>query len=394
MSRRQRRETRDKRPTDRGFGLLEMLIAMAVTVVMLGAAFMFFDDMESMTEQVSVMSKVNENLRGASDLITKDIYTAGTSIPTGGIPIPWTSGQTYSLVKRPGPGANYFPANNGVLSVIVPGNTLSGTIDGLPSDEITVITVDENWVGLAPLQISSMSSSSSTGYMVNVTIPSGCTPAASCANLAAGQIYSVNTGDLLMFSTTGGLHALGMVTSVDQANNIIYFASDPLGLDQVCGSASTCVGSIDALGSPPYSGTYPSGMTLTKIDMVTYFIDTTSTQHKCVSAGASNPVESCPLMREVDASMELNPSSAEPVVAFGISNLQFAYDLTTGGAGTSGLSGLIPYTSPFTPSEVGKVDLSISAISPSTLRKSRRYYSNTFDTSVTVRNLEYVNQFP
>lgn len=368
-----------------GVGLIELLIAMAITVVLLGAAFSFFDDMESMTEQVSVMSQVNESLRGSADLITKDIYAAGTSIPTGGIPIPWTTGSTNSLAKRPGPASAYFPGNNGILSVITAGYQLSGAIGGagIYSDEVTMIAVDENWVGLAPLTISSMSSASSTGYTVNVTIPApGCTisttpPIFDCT--LGPQGYNVNKGDLLMFSTPGGLNALGMVTSVDTTANIIYFAADPMSLNQVCGSAATCVGSIDGLGQPAYSGVYPSGMSLTKIDMISYYIDNTNAAHPDT------------LMREIGG----DPVDSPPIaVAYGIDNLQFTYDMTTGGS-TNCTGGAEPSScAAFAPNEIGKVNLLLDAISQNPLRKGKRYYGNRFYTAVTVRNLEYVNQFP
>ncbi|MGH9450830.1 MAG: PilW family protein [Terriglobia bacterium] len=347
----------------RGVGLMEMLIAMLLTVILLGAAFGFFDGMESMSEEVSVMSEANNSLRGSADLITRDIYAAGTAIPAGGIPIPTGPGSVQ--VKRPGPGSTYFPATNGVLSVITPGPGLSGTIGGIPSDEITVIMVDENWTGQPALQISSITDSVSNGYTVNVTVPPSCTQ--NCT-MAAGGAYNVNVGDLLMFTASGG-SALGLVTSVDTTNNIVYFAADPLNLDQVC-AAQGCAGSIDALEPDPVNrpGVYPPGMTLTKIDMVTYYIDN------------SNPAHPYTLQRELAAD---TPNA----VAYGINNLQVTYDLSTGGAGNTNLP------NPANPNQIRKVNLWLSAISPHPLRKSHRYYSNSLASAVTLRNLEYVNQF-
>lgn len=348
---------------ERGVGLMEMLIAVLLTVILLGAAFGFFDNMESMSEEVSVMSEANNSLRGSVDLITRDIYAAGTAIPAGGVPIP--SGAGAAQVKRPGPGSTYFPATNGVLSVVTPGPGLSGTIDGLPSDEITLIMVDENWTGQTALQISSITDSVSNGYTVNVTIPASCTQ--NCT-IAPGGAYNVNVGDVMMFTASTG-SGLGIVTTVDNVNNIVYFAADPLGLDQVC-VAQGCAGSIDALEPDPVNnpGVYPSGMALTKIDMVTYYIDN------------SKPAHPYTLMRQLGA-------DAPNAVAYGINNLQVTYDLSTGGAGNTNLP------NPANPNQIRKVNLWLSAISPSPLRKSHRYYSNSLASAVTLRNLEYVNQF-
>lgn len=343
-----------------GLALVEMLVATAIAVLLLGAAFHFFDDLESMTESVSVMSEVNESLRSSTDLITRDLYAAGTSIPTGGIAIP--SGTGSEQVTRPGPGSTYFPATNGVLSVITPGYQLSGTIDGKTSDETTVIMVDQNWVGMAPLEITGITSSSSSGYTVNVAVPSSCTE--NCT-IAAGGAYNVNQYDLLMFSNPNGQPVLGMVTNVDTTSNILYFAADPLNLDQVC-AASGCAGSVDSLAQ---DGVYPNGMTLTKIDMITYYLDN------------SNPLHPYTLMREVG-------DSTPTAVAYGINFLQFTYDLSTGGSGSTNL------TSPANPNQISKVNLLISGISDHALRRSKQYYSTSVATAVTIRNLEYVNQFP
>lgn len=349
--------------SERGVGLLEMLVAVLLSVILLGAAFGFFDNMESMSEEVSVMSEANGNLRGSFDLVTRDLYAAGTAIPAGGVPIPNGAGSTQ--VKRPGPGSTFFPATNGVLSVVTPGSGLSGTIDGATSDEITLIMVDENWTGQPALQISSITDSVGSGYTVNVTIPASCP--ANCT-LAAGGAYNVNVGDVMMFTASTG-SALGIVTSVDTTNNILYFAADPLGLDQVC-AANGCAGSIDALEPDPVNkpGIYPSGMAITKLDMVTYYLDN------------SNPAHPYTLMRQLG-------SDAPVAVAYGINNMQFTYDLSAGGAGNTNLP------SPANPNQIRKVNLWLSAISPHRLRKSQHYYSNSLASSVTLRNLEYVNQF-
>src|SRR5579884_1474787 len=318
-----------------GMALIEMLVALVVTVVLLGAAFGFLNDLQSMTESVSVMSEVNENLRGSADLITRDFYAAGTSIPIGGIPIPSVNGVT--SVKRPGPGKTVFPStgNGGggvVLSVITPGQGLSGFIDGKLSDDVTIIMTDERWI------------------TQNFT-------------MAPGGAYNVNVGDLMMFSSSAG-YALGMVTQVDTNGNILYFVADPLGLDQVCAGAAGCGGTIDSLQS---GGKYPP-VTLTKIDMITYYLDN------------SNPAHPYTLMRELG-------NSAPNPVAYGINNLQFTYDLSAGGAGNTNLP------SPPNPNQINEVNLWLSAKSSHALRRSHQYYSNSIASAITLRNLEYVNKY-
>jgi hypothetical protein len=349
-----------------GVGLLELMVAVALALILLDAVFQFFNVMERTSAGVTLMTQVNESLRGSMDLISRDLYAAGTGIPIGGIPLPNGTGST--SVTRPGASGQVFPTNNGVLSSITPGYGVSGTIDGEPSDEITLVTVDENWTNLPPLQISSMTSSTANGYTVNVTIPASCVSPGCNPSLSPSGTYNVNIGDLLMFSTPGGLYALGMVTNVNTSSNTIYFHSDPLGLDQVC-AAQGCTGSIDSLKE---AGVYPAGMALTKVDMITYYISNTNSAH---------PYS---LMRELNAGNETQ-TPTQPV-SYGVNSLQFSYDLSTGAAD-------LRNPNPSTPNQIRNVNLTVSGISNVPL-PSGQFFSNTLSSSVTIRNLEYVNQFP
>ncbi len=360
-----------KSSSERGFTLAEVMIATALSIIMLGAAFHFFDDLESLTESAGVMAEVNQNLRASTDLITRDAYQAGAQIPTGGIPLP--NGTGASPVRRPGPGTNYFPVatDGGILPAVTPGYGLSGTIGGKTSDEITLTMVDENWMGLVALPISNITASTSTGYTVNVTIPPpGCTtttnPVFDCT--LGPQGYNVKLGDFLMFSSPGGLYALGLVTQVDTTSNIIYFSGDALDLNQLCNGTAGCGGTIDSLEQ---DGEYPEGMSMTKIDVVTYYLD---------NSNAANPYQ---LMRI------LGNNTPNPV-AYGINWLQVTYDLSTGVANDNDSDGSVSAQ----PNQIRKVNFALSGISQQKLRRSQQFFGNTMATTVTIRNLEYVNQFP
>lgn len=341
--------------SERGFTLAELMIATALSIIMLGAAFHFFDDLESLTEVAGVMTEVNQSLRASVDLMSRDAYQAGAQIPIGGIPLP--NGTGASPVRRPGPGTNFFPvaSDGGVLPAITPGYQFSGTIDGKISDEITMTMVDVAWAQQAPMAIASITNAPapSSGYIVIV---------AAGINIASGP-YQVNIGDFYMFSTPGGLSALGLVTGVVPTTNTIEFEADALDLNQQCGGTSGCGGTIDSLEQ---SGAYPAGMALVKVDVVSYYLDNTN---------AANPYQ---LMRI------LGNNTPNPV-AYGINWLQVTYDLS---------SGATNQTDTTSPNQIRKVNLALSGISQQKLRKSQQFFGNTMATSVTIRNLEYVNQFP
>ena len=331
------------------------MIATALSIILLGAAFHFFDDLESMTESVGVMAEVNQSLRASTDLMSRDIYQAGAQIPIGGIPLP--NGTGASPVRRPGPGTNFFPVatDGGVLPAVTPGYQLSGSIGGQTSDEITLAMVDLAWTQQAPMLIASITNAPapSSGYIVTV---------AGTYNIASGA-YQVNKGDFYLFTTAAGLSAVGMVTDVVPTSNNVLFEADALDLNQQCGGTAGCGGTIDSLEQ---GGVYPGGMALTKVDVVTYYLDNSS---------ASNPYQ---LMRVLGN----NPPNP---VAYGVNWLQVTYDLS---------SGATNQTDTTTPNQIRKVNFALSGISQKKLRRSGHYFANTMATSVTIRNLEYVNQFP
>ncbi len=376
-----------------GFTLIEMLIALALSAIVLGAAFNYFGDVETMTQSVSVMSQVNENLRGAAELMARDLYAAGTGVPVDGIPLP--NGTGSAPVARPGAGDTTFPVstNNGVLSVITPGSGLSGVIDAQsvytqPSDAITILKEDESWTEQAwngqnqnwseqSLSVTNggIAYTQSNGYTVTATFPTSCTP---CA--------AVSVGDLLLFTTASDGYALGMVTTPAPAFSTsngtttatIAFGADSLGLNQAC-AAQGCAGTIDSLESNPQTqpGVYPAGITLTKIDMITYYLTN------------SNPAHPYTLMRVLG-------NGAPSAVAYGIAGLSLTYDAVNQGSPPQldAADQNPTCAGGWCPNQIRTVHLTLYATSNNLLRQSGQYYQNSIVSSITLQNLEYSNQFP
>ena len=383
-----------------GFTLVEMLTALSLSIIVLGAAFNYFNDVEGMTQSVSVMSQVNENLRGAANLMARDLYAAGTGVPVAGIPLPNFSGS--AAVKRPGAGTATFPisANNGVLSVITPGQGLSGVIDAQvyasASDEITILKEDEAWTEqtwntttqdwtVQSLSVSTytvgghnsgkITYSAASGYTVTATFPSSCTP---CS--------AISVGDLLLFTTASEGYVLGMVTATPVLTTsggtttaTLTFGSDSLELNQACGATSPCAGTIDSLRQSPTTLplVYPTQITLTKIDMVTYYLKYTA-----------NSAHLYTLMRVLG-------NDSPGAVAYGIGRLSLTYDAVNQ-ASPPQLDASDPNptcASTQCPNNIRTVHLTLGAISNSALRRSGQYYQNSIVSSITLQNLEYSNQF-
>src|SRR6267378_4350797 len=73
-----------------GFSLVEIMIALAVTMIALAAAFLLFRDSTRANNNVTQASDMSDNLRAGLNLIVQDLIQTGTGIPTGGISIPNT----------------------------------------------------------------------------------------------------------------------------------------------------------------------------------------------------------------------------------------------------------------------------------------------------------------
>src|SRR5271154_1234325 len=79
-------ESRMKR--QKGFSLIEVLIATAVMVGIVGATVGALTDATHATQAVVLMADTQENLRAGLNYITRDLSQAGEGIPQGGITIP------------------------------------------------------------------------------------------------------------------------------------------------------------------------------------------------------------------------------------------------------------------------------------------------------------------
>jgi len=92
-----------------GFSLMEVLVATALMVVIMGTTLRALSDATHANEAVTLMADSQENLRAAMNYMTKDLIEAGEGLPQGGIPIPNSATllnpapALASAVNRPGP---------------------------------------------------------------------------------------------------------------------------------------------------------------------------------------------------------------------------------------------------------------------------------------------------
>ncbi|MFZ0703698.1 MAG: prepilin-type N-terminal cleavage/methylation domain-containing protein [Candidatus Acidiferrales bacterium] len=264
-----------------GFSLIELMVAVAITVIIVGVSLDALNQGQRAAQAISLMSDMNENLRAGMDQLQHDFVLAGSGIPVGGISIPNGSGIP---VNEPSPtgDAYTFPIGATSVSAITPGHGLGPLISGaVNSDMMTIIYADNDT--FPPDTVTYPLGQTLNANFIND--PAAVAPDTPCAGTinAAGTSATfdatcvvfnagngaVAIGDLIMFSNAQG-NTLQYVTSVN--GQVMGFATgDPYKLN----GRTDPAGTIKQLQSPAGSGTYPP-TTATRIWMVTYYLDNTN----------------------------------------------------------------------------------------------------------------------
>ncbi len=344
-----------QKTNESGFSLVEVIVAMAVGMIVLGGAVSLFKQSMDSSWVMSQKAEMQEDARAGIDALSADLSMAGTGMPYGGITLPSGSGSSNALY---GCSATACYINNGnggtfvggVLTPVVPGYN-SGPTTVQNTDSVTLAYVDYT-SSLNQFPLTSITPSGS-----QITVNSATSPS------IGDQAVGIQTGDLIMLSNSNGA-AVGVVTNVMPSSNKINFAnSDPLNVNQ----PSAAFGNIAALGP---GGTYPP-TTATRILMVTYYIDTTTGTPR--------------LMRQVNAHLPIP-------VTDNIENMKLTYDIynTHTGVNSSGLG-----DAGGTPSLIKSIHIMLTARSPQMGRllgngvATENYMRINVNTILSPRNLSF-----
>ena len=328
-----------RRNRDAGFTLAEMLIALALTAIVLSAAIETFNRATDVFSSSRRVSDTDETLRAAIALMVRDFIQTGRGIPPGGIPVPSGAGAT--AVKRPGPGHLTF-AGSTVLPAVSPGGGLGPSVIGVTTDLVNVVYADQTLnLGQVPLaSISANGERITVDASTNISGPTG-----------------VHVGDLLLFSNAIG-HAVGMVTSLPGDHEIVLAPGDPLNLNQPAAAQGTILNLRQA------AGTYPS-TTVTRILLVSYYVDSTT------DLGLPR------LIRQVNAGQPL-------AIALGAENLQMSYDFVDEVNNPTNQKSTPPANSP---NQIRKVNLFLATRSLEKSARTNDYFRNSMSTGVGLRSL-------
>jgi type II secretory pathway pseudopilin PulG len=280
--------------SENGFSLTELLVAMLITMIIMGAGFRLFQQSIQTSDLTVQRSEAQTEVRAAINQLMRDLSQAGTGVPLGGIPIPSLATGGVNPNFACDPTQCYIAGDNaftqGLLYKVTPANNTGPNITE-PSDAIKITYVDPNldWSAFSTTNIAADGSS--------LTMPAGTLPA------VTDPVVGITAGDVVLLQNSIG-SAVGVVTSV--AGSKIDFGGDPLNINQ----KAAPTGNIKAIATPlSVPATYPATR-VSRLVMITYFIQTLAT----VDGPDSR------LMRQI---------GAHPPVPVGehIEDLQFTYDI-------------------------------------------------------------------
>jgi Tfp pilus assembly protein PilW len=353
---------------DAGFSLLELLAATALGLVVIGTAMTTYKDALGMTSVAINLGDASQNLRGGTNLLVRDLTTAGRGIPTGGIPIP--NGAGAGPINRPSPIGMAYTFDNvaaTTISAIVTGAGKGPVVDGRATDMVTLLTIDPilDTALNGSLQVQPFNAAGAVPKLSNDG--SSFTVTANEQTWIAGNRTDgrppVTKGDLLMFMDVNGNAALQTVTRVDATS--VYFDSngdDPFSFNQRAATA----GSITQI----------LGQTLNvqRVVMYTYYVD---------------PGNSLPrLMRQYNGG---TPQALAGVVE----DLELSYDLVDGSVNPTAKRDL-PVTLnavTYSANQIRKANVHIGVRSEAMSTRTHDYLRTHLSTVVSLRNLAFVDRY-
>jgi prepilin-type N-terminal cleavage/methylation domain-containing protein len=371
---------------DHGFSLLEMVVAMGLGTLVIGAAVQLYSQGVAATWTVSQRAELQQDFRAASNMLTHDLSLAGAGLGNNvAIQLPTSATlPVYGCAQVTGTPCYLGSANNAGASYPIQGATpyLYGLLPGYnggptlltaqgATDVVTVVYTDSTFF-LDCYQATASSATSVTfGLTASSQTSSNCTNNGATIQSVNDAVAGLTTGDLILFKF-GTTPVVAEVNGAVTATTAAFGSGDVLNMNQ----ASTSTKSLASIAT----GSTGFG---TRLLVVTYYIDNSVTPPR--------------LMRQVSGHTPMP-------VAENVAYMKFSYDLfntTTNspavnqcnpGATTScnpspGSTGLLP-------NQITKINILHMAMN-STLKGAKGGYQGLdLETSVSTRDLTYSNNYP
>jgi len=372
---------------NKGFSLLEMMIAMALGAVVMAAAVEKFSKSVKGTFIVSQRAEMQQDFRAAATMLTKDASMAGSGMGNNvQIALPSGTGilPVYGCDQIPkcyiNGGAVAYPTqlvggvNVPYLYGLMPGWKFGPTLNGAagPTDALTVVNADTTFL-LACYDVK-VTNATLVRFTLPVPLHQTCVlpPSLVAPQDVDDPAVGLTPGDLVQLQVTLGVGlgatsstVLGEVTNVTKVSatqwDVAFAAGDPLRMNQPAAPAGSLFQIIGGTGSG------------NRINVISYYID--------------NSIVPARLMRQTSGHTPI--PLAENVVF-----LRFSYDLYDSNAGNvlvdqddGGASALL------TPNQITKINIKHMSLN-STLNGTVGYQGLDLQTSVSARDLTFKNDYP
>jgi len=372
----------------RGFSLIELLVAMTVTLIIAAATLSLFSYALNVNAVGSQLSNINGNLRSALNLVARDLLQAGQGIPTGGVALP--TGTGCQNINRPVytgtaqfpygcPNASTFPN----MPAVIPGNAMGPNVISIPAlswmpettahntDMITVVYQDNNLVtNLVPATLAA-------NYLTTITASQ--LTFSNAVPISGSTVSNPAVPGDVFLVYGGGLYRYVVATAV--SGQVVTIASgDSFNLNQQGTAASGTISDMPAQGVT-FGATCNPAVNLTgcvataqRVLFITYFLDNAT-----VVNGQTVPR----LMRQVGMNAPVS-------VAEVIEDIEFSFDYVNG---TAPVNNVVTTPAGLTDNQIRKVNIYMAARSDTVLTQSRNYIRSNMATQVDVRSLAFVNRY-
>jgi prepilin-type N-terminal cleavage/methylation domain-containing protein len=365
-----------------GFSLLEMVVAMALGTIVLGAAVSIYIQGVNATWTVSQRAELQQDFRAASNLLTKDLSLAGAGLGQGAsiqlptsatLPLYGCAQTTGTCYINSGAGETYpVQGTTPYLYGLLPGYQEGPTVNTMATDIVTVVYTDPTFA------LDCYTASVTNSTTVTFTLP-GTLSCTLPTNISTPQAVNdagvgLTAGDLVWF-TFGTSNVVAEVTTAATSGGVVVFASgDTLKMNQASSAARSLA-----------SQTTGTTGTAERILVITYYLDSSVTPTR--------------LMRQVSGHTPMP-------VAENVVYLNFTYDLfntttTTAAVGCPNPGAITPAcangsSSGLFPNQITKINIMHmdmdSSVNGSGFAQ-KGYSRMDLQTSVSARNLTYVNNY-
>jgi prepilin-type N-terminal cleavage/methylation domain-containing protein len=137
---------RDRRRSQAGFSLMEVLVSIGIMTVIMGSTMGALSQAMKANETAMLVTSMNNTLRTGMDLMIRDLLQVGSGMPVGhAVLIP--SGTGSARINLPGPPGTAWTsvAGDPDLNAVNPGPGLGPILNGAATDTITTLAADSTF---------------------------------------------------------------------------------------------------------------------------------------------------------------------------------------------------------------------------------------------------------